>query len=260
MLINPQYEGFYGSIGRIGKSSVQTLFYHFAALPIFPQGTYWVSGNMGTSWSTLEVMEIERSIPSILAGYLRGWSLVSGVYLAIFGAVFLFLPGQQIFDGDPMPFGRSIAAPIGIALGAMALFASIVIWAFTRFPVSKGELARRAVFAPFVGTACDPAALESPWSRRDDLKRAMASIAEQLGYGKSYDVFARWPEIALRPEMRVPEYLRMAMTVARLIRAAPETDAGTRSVADPATLPRIEEQIFARLCEIDPSARAARPV
>ncbi len=43
MLINPQYEAFFGSVERAGKHSIQTLFYHFVGFPLWPQDSYVVS-------------------------------------------------------------------------------------------------------------------------------------------------------------------------------------------------------------------------
>lgn len=50
------------------------------------------------------------------------------------------------------------------------------------------------------------------------------------------------------------EYLRMAMTLARLERAVPSEG------GDPSAMPRLEEGTWQRLCTMDPSARTARPV
>ncbi|AKF05961.1 hypothetical protein DB32_003110 [Sandaracinus amylolyticus] len=253
MLIHPQYEAFYGSIARVGKGSVQTLFYQFLGFPLLPQGTYWVEGSALTSWSDLRVTELRRDWRSIGVGYLRGWSTSLAVWLLGIGILFAFLPGQAMFAGDPMPFGRSVAVPIAIVLGVLALFAAIVIWIATRFPVSGDELARRAIYQRFLGTAIDPALLDNPWSPRDDLKRAMANVAEQLGIGRSTQTFDRWSEIALRPDLALPDFLRMALTTARLCEASPEEG------RDAASYRMVQDAIWSRLVAIDPSARSARP-
>lgn len=251
MLISPQYEGFYGSIGRVGKSSVQTLFYHLFGFPIWPQETYWVTGGPFTRLENTKVMEIERSIPSIISGYLRGWTAAGAFYLLCVGLFLAIVVEEPLFPGDPLFFGRTILGVVTIALAMLAAVFAVAVWVFTRFPVSADELARRAVFAQWIGTAVDPALLDKPWSQRDDLKRAIGDIAERLGMGRAG--FGHWREIALRPDVQIAELLGMAMTVARLSRAAPaEGD-------EPAELARTEDAIWQKLCQLNPQARSARP-
>lgn len=204
---------------------------------------------MWFTWSDVEVMELARSWPSILAGYLRGWSTVGSFYVLCLAIVFAILPGQQL-AGEPLIFGRSVLVPIAFAVALGGLVVSAMVYLLTRRPVSDDELARRAVFESFLGTAVDPALLDDPWSQRDDLERAMMEIAEQLGYGRAFD---DWSAIALRPEMRVPEYLRLALTVSRLCQAAPEAG------RDRSGMPQLHDAIWARLSELDPSVRAERP-
>lgn len=253
LTITPQYEGFYGSIEAAGKGSVQTLFYQFMGLPIFPQDTYWVEGNAMISWN-LKVTELRRSVPSIVIGYLRGWSTVGSIWLLATGLFLAIVVHEPLFPGDPLFFGRTILGVVTSVIAVLGLVASIVLWIATRRALSADELARRAVFQQWTGVPCDAASLKDIWSRRDDLKRAMASIAEAMGGGKSYEHFDRWSELATRPDVPVPpDFLRMALTVARLERSEPAEK------TDVAQLPAIEEAIWQRLCAMDPSARTARP-
>lgn len=247
LVISPQYEGFYGAVGRVGRGAIETLFIHLLGFPIWPRGTYWVEGR----GDGRTIQPLRRDLRSIAAGYLRGWALGAAIWLLVVGTVFAVLPGQQIAPGDPMPFGRSIAAPIGLALGTAATLATIVIWIATRFPVRGDALAQRAVTQSLLGTRADPAMLEKPWSERDDLKRAMASLAEQLGGGSG--LFDHWRELAVRDDVRSVEYLRMALTTARLCEAAPETG------RDAAEYRALHDAIWARLVALDPSVRVARP-
>lgn len=250
MLISPQYEGFYGSIGRVGKGSVQTLFYHLFGFPIWPQETYWVTAGPFTRLENTKVMELKRSVPSIIAGYLRGWSGVGAFYLLCLGLFLAIVVEEPLFPGDPLLFGRTILGVVTIALSLMAAVFAVAVWVFTRFPVSADELARRAVFARWIGTAVDPELLDKPWSQRDDLKRAIRDISERLGMGRGFD---HWREIALRPDVQIPELLGMAMTVARLSRAAPAEGDELPELA------RTEDALWQKLCQIDPQARNARP-
>jgi hypothetical protein len=250
-MYSPQYEGFYGSIERVGKGSVQTLFYQFMLMPVFPQGTYWVTGN-GLFGNDLKVLDLRRSMPSIVIGYLRGW-LTTGAFWTICAGLFLAIVVQEpLFPQDPLFFGRTIMGVVLTLLGIGLACAAVLAWFLTRRPVSADELARRAVFQGTVGYTCDPAMLPNPWSERDDLKRKMASIAEAMGLGRSFD---EWPALVQRFDVPLPAgYLRMAMTVARLERAVPAD--GT----DVTALPRLEEGTWQRLCTMDPSARNARPI
>jgi hypothetical protein len=251
MLIDPKYEGFYGSVERVGKSSVQTLFYHFLGFPLFPQDSYWVTGSDLTSWGDLKVMELKRSVPSIVAGYLRGWSTVGSLWLIGAGIFCAALVKEPAFAADPMPFGRTIVGPILLVLGVLAACAAIVVWLATRRAPSDDELARRAVFQRWLGTACDPALLKDPWSQRDDLKRNMMDFTERFGLGRDFD---GWVQLLQRQDVGLPaQWLQMALTVARLERAAPAEKTNV------AMLPQLEELAWQRLRAVDPSAASARP-
>ncbi len=251
LMIDPKYEGFYGSIGRVGKGSVQTVFYHLFGFPIFPQDTFWVIGSTLTSFGDLKIMELKRSVPSIVTGYLRGWATSGSLWTSAVGIFCVLVVKTPAFDGDPMPFGRTVIGPVLLAIGALAAIAAVVIWALTRRAPSADELARRAVFQALIGTSCDPAMLKDPWSRRDDLKRAMTSLAEGFGLGREFD---GWPQIVQRQDIGLPpQYLKMALTVARLERSAPA------KTTDVGLLPQLEEVIWQRLNAVDPSVRNARP-
>ena len=169
MLIHTQYENFYGSVARVGKSSVQTLFYHFMGLPIWPQGTYWVTAGLFTSLSNTKVMELKRDKRSVLAGYVRGWTAVGAFWLFCIGLFLATAVQEPLFPYDPLLFGRTILGAVTIVLALGGCVVAVGAWFLTRFPLGDDELARRAVFARFLGTAADPASLEDPWSQRDAL-------------------------------------------------------------------------------------------
>lgn len=250
MLINPQYEGFYGSIERVGGGSVQTLFYHLFGLPLFPQGTYWVTGD---TWlgRELKVTELRRSVPSIVIGYLRGWITAGSLWLLGIGLFVAIVMQEPLFPGDPLFLGRTVLGVVVTALGAGGVAAAVVVWLLTRRVPSDDELARRAVFQRLIGTPFDPAALPDPWSTRDDLKRGMCGLSEAMGLGRDFDA---WPGLVSRQDVPLPpDYLRMALTVARLERAAPAERTNV------ASLPALEELAWQRLCALDPSVRAGRP-
>jgi hypothetical protein len=254
LMYSPRYEGFYGSIERAGKSSIQTLFYHFMGFPIWPQDSYLVHSPSMFS-NDFQVREIKRNMKSIIAGYLRGWATMSSLALLFVGVLFAFLKGAQAFDGDPMPYDRSILAPLGIVGGVLGIGVAIVVWFITRHALSPVELSKRVVYQRHVGSPIDPAYLDDPWSLRDDIKRNLARIGEAAGMGASTQLFDRWPETILSPALNRPDMLGAALALTRLCIAAPEKEAPR----DPAMLAQLHEQIWARLVQADPSILAARP-
>ena len=251
VMISPQYEGLYGSIEKAGKHSIQTLFYHLAGFPIWPQDSYLVSG--GGIGKDLEVMEIKRHVPSIVVGYVRGWTTMSALSLLAVGVAFAFMKGQSAFDGDPMPYDRSVLAFVGVGLGVLGLVVAALVWFLTRRALSDVELAKRALYADHVGVPVDPAYLPNPWSARDDLKRELASNAESSGLGRSTECFDRWPELVLAPQMATGPNLQMGLTLTRLCVAAPEKK------RDPATLVPLHDAIWQRLVQLDPTTLSRRP-
>jgi hypothetical protein len=248
MLINQQFELFYGGVGRIGKASIRTLFLHVLGFPLVPRGTYWARREWVLS-RQLEVTRLRNHGPSILAGYLRGALLALAWWVTVAGITMWFMPGLELYDGDPMPLGHTIGAVGGVAAGAALALASLLALLLTRMPVRGDELARRAIFEDLLGSAVDPSLLVDPWSARDDLKSRMATVAERAGWPSTFD---QWHQVALAPEQVDPTYLRLALTVARLARAAPERGPEKDLVG-------IEQSVWARLCEIDPGVRQRKP-
>lgn len=250
MLITPQYEAFYGSVERAGKHSIQTLFYHLAGFPLWPQDSYLVSGNT-LFGGELKVMEIKRNKASIVAGYARGWTTMGAISLLLLGVGLFFIP-EAPFPEDPMPLGHSILSYLLVAGGVGAAVLAVAAWFFTRGALSDVELAKRVIYEEFVGAPLDPAQLNDPWSIRDDLKRHLGSVGESGGLGRAFD---RWPEVAMHPQLASPEVLRMALTLTRLCLASPEKEAPR----DAATLASIHDAVWQRLVQIDPSTLSRRP-
>lgn len=255
VMITPQYEGFYGSVERVGKGSVQTLFYHFAGLPLFPQESYWVEGSSAFSWSNLKVMELGRSWPSIVAGYLRGWTTVGSLWSLAAGVGLWFVP-QPAFPADPMPFGHTVLSPALVVLGVLSAMAAVVVWFLTRRPVEGDEAAKRAVFSTFTGVPVDPALLRdvSMSLRAGRLLGDLVQAAYEAGLGRHDELAARWQDAARDPRMASPGVLRLALTVARFEQGKAK-DAGER-----ARLIALEGELWQRLTQLEPSVRGLRPV
>lgn len=238
MLINPQYEALLGSVERVGKSSVQTLFYQVMGLPIFPQETYFVTGSTMFSWSNVKVMPLSQSLPSILKAYVVGWTGVAGIYVALLGVALFFIPPN--IPGDPMPFGHTILSPIVFVLGLGAMAVGLLAMIVLRRPLCAEELAKRAIYEVEAGAPVDPAMLPNAWSLRDDLKRKIARAGEAAGMGSF--LFDQWKEIIFRPELAArADVLRAALTLTRVARGTPEEGVSPESY-DP-----LHAQIWARL-------------
>jgi hypothetical protein len=248
MMISPQYEAFFGSVERAGKHSIQTLFYHFMGFPLWPQETYVVSGDT-LFGGELRVTEIKRSRASILAGYVRGWTTMSTIALLAIGIGVFFIP-EAPFPQDPMPFGHSILSYLLTACGVGGIFVALGVWFATRKALSAEELAKRAVYAAFIGIPIDPAHLPSPWSMRDDMKRSIRDLSEQTGARAAYD---DWPNVVMRPELASPQFLKMALTLTRLCVASPEEG------RDPASLQPLHDALWARIQQLEPGIASSRP-
>ena len=251
MLINPQYEAFFGSVERAGKHSIQTLFYHFVGFPLWPQDSYVVSGNT-LFGGELKVMEIKRHMPSILAGYARGWTTMGSIVLTVIGIGLFFLPKSPVPTDPTLP---ELVPYVLTAMGVLGLFVALAMWLLTRRALSDVELAKRVIYAELVGSPVDPFHLLDPWSIRDDLKRAFGDAGERAGIGRSFDCYARWPEVAMHPSVANPQTLRMALALTRLCVASPEKET-PRSEAE---LASIHEAVWQRLVQVDPSALTNRP-
>lgn len=243
MLINTKYEGFYGSVEKVGEFSVRTLFYHFMGIPLWPQDSYLVEGS-GFFGSNLKVREIRRHRGSVRAGYLRGLTATLAFWCAAAAVTCFFILQDPSFDGDPMPLGVSVVAFGLSGLALLLTVVSVVVFLATRGTLSAEELGKRAVYARFVGAPLDPAYLNNPWSERDGLLRILAERAEQRRVVRSFDFWKQWPELILRPEMADPESLAMGLTLTRLATAAPGEG------LDPRTLEPLHAQIWQRLQQV----------
>ena len=229
MMINTRYEGLMGAVERQGPHSVQTLFYHFVGLPIWPQASYFVTKD--GLFATPKVMELERNRRSILSGYVVQ-SLAVLAFYVLCVAIFFFATRAPIGlppELDPMPFGFSIAAYLLVvaSLGMAAVAAAA--WFLLRSPLSADEKARRAIFAQIVGLPVDPAQLKDPWSLRADLQREVAAWAEAWGMGRGG--YERWREILADERARDPRIVRVGLVLTRILMGHPEKGQDTAAIA-----------------------------
>ena len=250
LMIDPKYEGFFGSIDSSGDGSTKTLFYHFCGVPLFPRRSYHVlsSGLFSRDHQVIELAT--RCRRSVLVAYATWWPLMAALWLLLFAGLQAGIPDKApVIEGDPMIFGQVITFWICLVVGTAALVAGILGRVILGRQLSPDELARRSVFARFLGTRLDPAQMRSTQSLCSDLQSAMAAIAERAGWKRAYD---QWAEIAMLPQVTDPQYLAMAATVSRLL-SGPASDAPVGG-----HMAQVHEAVWRKLLAVDPQLTVAR--
>ena len=233
-----------GSVERLGDTTVQTLFFVILMLPIYPQETYLVikRGRERT------VMEVKRNGRSVAAGYLRWWPGTLGILGAVLGGSAIF----YMNDDD------QILAFIVTGVSAFLLMLAGLMFLVTRGSLSAEEKAQRMVYAEFANAPVDVAKLKDSWSLRDNIKRFLSDKAEQMGVtqGQKHGYgFNHWYAIALDPRMNDVQYLRGALTVARLLSENPDEHDAELGVA-PQNYAQIHATIWQKLRAIQPGVMA----
>jgi hypothetical protein len=211
MVVTDRFNQLLGGVERIGDTNVQTLFFVIMMLPIYPQESYAVikRGKEKT------VMEMKRNGRSVLAGYLRWWPGMIGMIGAILGGSALF----YVEDDDML-----LAEIVSGASGGLLLLAGLM-FLVTRGSVSPLERAQRMIYSEFCGAPVDVAKLKDPWSLRDNIKRFLSDKADAMGAtrGQKHGYgFNHWYAIALDARNNDAEFLRGALTVARLLSENPD--------------------------------------
>jgi hypothetical protein len=260
LVISKQYEALLGAVENTGKGTVQTVFYHFMLLPIWPQGSYFVTREKGET----TVQEVKRHRGSILAGYLVMWPLVIGFWTVAFAIVQAIIPEILIpIDDDPMLLEQPIVVWAFGAFGVLMALVGLLAWVLTRRPLGRVEKQQRLVFEELTGSRADLAQLPDPWSMRDDFKRAMRDVVERSGLRDGYE---GWHAYALDPRFAHPAFLKLALAVARIYTGNPDdgvkrarVDPTARPPADCERNPEVARQLFdriwERLVQVDPSLR-----
>lgn len=234
-----------GSVERVGDTSVQTLFFVIMMLPIYPQETYAVIKRGGEK----TVMEMKRNGRSVAAGYLRWWPGMLGIIGFTFGA-----SGPFYMNDDDV-----IVAYIVLGVSIFLLAFAGLMFLVTRGALSPEEKAQRMVYAEYAGAPVDVANLKDPWSMRDGIKRFLSDKADALGAtrGQKHGYgFNHWYAIALDPRMTDPEFLRGALTVARLLTGNPDKHDAELGVP-PQDYAQIHASIWQKLRAIDPRVMQA---
>ena len=113
--------GLRGKVDRLpGVGHVATKFFHIGELPLIPMGSYIVVAEVGRSWSG---PRFGWSLRSIVAGYLRGLFLTSGILTVVLAVVGLRGGGPGVAPAGFLWWQLGIGAA-QIAVGS----ASFLLW------------------------------------------------------------------------------------------------------------------------------------
>jgi hypothetical protein len=204
----------FGKVGLSGNSYVRSQFAHLMFMPIIPIGSYLVvrSANGKEGFFKLPLHGA-----SILAGYLRLWSL--GAMVCAFGMM-----------------SQPDSLAVGSVIGALAVIVGMYAWGGT-MRASAVEGKQRAVYADFAGAAVDVALIARSAGRGDehatrwlaDIKqRAQAAFAsEAVNPQATYRDSARlaeWQQAADSAALLSPAAQRAALTLSRIAGAEKSAD------------------------------------
>jgi hypothetical protein len=245
MVVTDKFNQLMGSVERVGDTTVQTLFFVFMMLPIYPQSSYAVVKRKGEK----QVMEMKRNGRSVAAGYLRWWPGGLGLTGIILGGSALFYMNDEDL----------YVAEIVTGVSAFLLLFAGIMFLVTRGALTPHEKAQRMVYSEFAGLPVDVAKLVDPWSLRDNIKRFLSDKAEAMGAtrGQPHGFgFNHWYAIALDQRMNDVGFLRGALTVARLLTENPDEHDAELGVP-PQNYAQIHATIWQKLCALDPRTAQA---
>jgi hypothetical protein len=198
----------YGTIDRCRATYVATRFVHIWFVPIIPIGSHLVVANVG---SRIQSLPLGMHGRSVLAGYGRAWGLVVGA-LCAFAAV------GNLGSGN-------VAAGLGLLVLALAAGAVGLTSLLVLGKLSPAEQAQRLAYAQHAGYPLDVALLpfDARASMRNRLFAAVVDLAPRMvstGYRGGFDPTTQWTLAALEPDVVDPQFLVLALTLARLEWAA----------------------------------------
>ncbi|MEO8845688.1 MAG: hypothetical protein ABI591_10795 [Kofleriaceae bacterium] len=166
----------YGRVERHGGQFAQTKFAHIYYMPLFPTGSFWVTGQ---DRSGTRGFPIRLHGKSVLATYLRMWGPIAAIACLAAGGVATF---------------------IGIAIAAL----SVLAWTWT------GTRHRRRSDFNLVafGSRCEPALMLD--DTRDDVRRALDVRWERISAGRPPEDVARYGANTLEEAAAAYGLLRLA--------------------------------------------------
>lgn len=193
-----------GTVFAVGNARVETEFFCVNFLPLFPvRSRFCVTGDGGA-----DEAELDHPIPlvraSVIAGFARAWGLVLGLGLLAHAVL-----------------GRDGVAHGSLLLGVVLL--AITTWAWTSLGApSADDVARLRVYQSFTTYPVDPTLFDEDVA--SELRARLATVMKErvpmLGAGTYREMpdAREFEAIARHPDVRDPEFLRAAMTLARVTR------------------------------------------
>jgi hypothetical protein len=229
-----------GRVEVLAGTFVTTQFLHVYYMPILPLRSHLVlecgPGPNG----------VRRSVPirlhptSVLAGYLRPWSVV-GACLAFLGAIAAGPGGGQLV--------------LGFAGAALAL---VTLWTCTKLGrLSPEAIAQRRAYAALTHESVDAALL----CRTADAFRSslLANVAEgargmvAMTYRSSFNPEEDWMQVALDPTVQDRAFLQACFTLARIEWSRAEG-------ASRVELAKQHKQIWEKLAALGDTRLASEPL
>lgn len=231
-----------GRVAEVDGSYVVTEFAHLNFVPLIPIRSHLVFEEDG----------VERSVPirlhlgSVVSAYARTVAVVAAFASFVAGVA-------AIWSGDRR-------ATLDRFLLTLAFFAlGFIFFVLVGRPSSR-DVARRRTYAAFIGAPADPAwLLEGVETLKGRLSQTLAErgrVTDALAtYRSSADMDVAWERVALSPQTGDPDFLRAAMTRARL-------EWGEARGARRNELARLHDALFERVARLGdsnggPSGRAS---
>jgi hypothetical protein len=195
-----------GKVDSFAGSYVATKFFHIWYVPLIPLSSWLVLGNDSG-------IAIPMDWRSVLAGYARGIGSIAAFMFAF--SLLRFFTYSAAYEG-------SLPAEIVVSqlLLPIAVVGTVVAaWAVLG-RLSREAKARRVVYWDSIGYFVDPARLADQRHQFiENLRKDVQSRAQSLatgGYRDAYDPNAEWRKAACRPSTKDVEFLKRALTLARL--------------------------------------------
>jgi hypothetical protein len=201
----------YGKVDAGQKHYISTRFLHFFMFPLVPTGSVLVIGKEHSKWVTVEV---RLHFKSILAGYLRVWSLLPTAFALLSVFVSYSVNAEGLNKNYP-----ALATPILAA----AITLSVTLSAYLLLGrSSRTQKAQLEVYGTYTGYELDPARFrKSDGEVVEKLQRFIADRCIELdrqGFRTNADPWTQSTEMALDPQLRDLHLIGAIYTLSRALR------------------------------------------